>query len=213
MKTLLLSAGAAGSLALVGPALAQAAPDSQVTMEMHHGPMTRAGVVQMVQSHFAKLDSNHDGFLTKAEMDSAHDRTRSKVRTRIEKHMGEHGGDMPDRAAMFDRLDTNHDGSITRQEFTSAKPRVKERRVVVLNDGAAMAEHGKMGVRAHRMGMRMGGHMFEKADSNNDGKVSIQEATNAAAAHFDAADANHDGTLSPDEMRAAHEAMRAGAKS
>jgi Ca2+-binding EF-hand superfamily protein len=212
MKTLLLSAAAAGSLALVGPALAQTAPDSQMTMEMHHGPMTRTAAVQMVQSHFAKLDSNHDGFLTKAEMDSARDRMRSNVRTRIEKRMGE-DGDMPDRGAMFDRLDSNHDGSISREEFTSAKPMMKERRAVVMKDGAAMDEHGKMGMRMHRMGMRFGGQMFEKADSNNDGKVSMQEATNAAAAHFDSADANHDGTLSPEEMRAAHQAMRSGSKS
>lgn len=212
MKTLLLSAAAIGSLALVAPALAQTAPNSQVMIEMHHGPMTRAGVVEMVQSHFAKLDTNHDGFLTKAEMGSAHDRMRSEVRTRIEKRMGEHAGEMPDRGAMFDRLDANHDGSISRQEFTSARP-MMEKRVVVMNDGKGMAEHGKMGVRMHAMGMRFGGHMFEKADANNDGKVSIQEATNAAAAHFDSADANHDGTLSPEEMRAAHQAMRANSKS
>ncbi len=212
MKTLLLSAAAVGSLALVGPALAQTAPDSPVTVEMHHGPMTRTAAVEMVQSHFAKLDANHDGFLTKAEMDSAHDRMRSNVRTRIEKRMGEKG-DMPDRGAMFDRLDSNHDGSISKEEFTSAKPMTMERRVVVMKDGAEVDGHGKMGMRMHRMGMRFGGQMFEKADSNNDGKVSLQEATNAAAAHFDSADANHDGTLSPDEMRAAHQAMRAGTKS
>jgi len=208
MKTLLLSAAAAGSLALVAPALAQTAPDSQVRIEVHHGPMTRTAVVEMVQAHFAKLDANHDGFLTKAEMDSARDAMRSKMRTRIEKHMGEHG-DMRDRGAMFDRLDSNHDGSISRDEFTSAKPMVKEKRVIVMNGG----DHGAMGARMHPMAMRMGGHMFEKADSNNDGRVSLQEATNAAAAHFDSADANHDGTLSPEEMRAAHQAMRAAPKS
>jgi Ca2+-binding EF-hand superfamily protein len=208
MKTLLLSAAAAGSLALVAPALAQTAPDSQVRIEVHHGPMTRTAVVEMVQAHFAKLDANHDGFLTKAEMDSAHDAMRSKIRTRIEKHMGEHG-DMRDRGAMFDRLDSNHDGSISRDEFTSAKPMVKEKRVIVMNGD----DHGAMGARMHPMAMRMGGHMFEKADANNDGRVSLQEATNAAAAHFDSADADHNGTLSPEEMRAAHQAMRAAPKS
>ena len=160
MKTLLLSAAAAGSLALVGPALAQTAPDSQVAIEMHHSPMTRTAAVEMVQSHFAKLDANRDGFLTKAEMDSAHDRMRSKAKTRIEKRMGEHG-DMPGRGAMFDRLDSNHDGSISREEFTSAKPMTMERHVVVMKDGAAMDGHGQMGMRMHRMGMRFGGQMFE----------------------------------------------------
>jgi Ca2+-binding EF-hand superfamily protein len=110
---------------------------------------------------------------------------------------------------MFDRLDSNHDGSISRDEFTSAKPMVKEKRVIVMNGG----DRGAMGARMHPMAMRMGGHMFEKADANNDGRVSLQEATNAAAAHFDSADANHDGTLSPEEMRAAHQAMGAAPKS
>jgi Ca2+-binding EF-hand superfamily protein len=208
MKTLLSSAAAAVSLAAVAPALAQSAPDSQVRIDMHHGPMTRTGVVEMVQAQFARLDANHDGFLTKAEMDSGHERMRSNVRTRIEKHMGGHADAMADRSALFDRLDANRDGSISRAEFTSAKPTV-EKRVVVMNGG----EHGAMGARMRAMGIRMGGHLFEKADSNNDGKVSIQEATSAAAAHFDSADINHDGTLSPEERRAAHQAMRASSKS
>ena len=123
--------------------------------------------------------------------------------------MGDHDGSMHDRGQIFDRLDSNHDGYISRQEFTSAKPMVKEKRVIVMNGG----EHGAMRMRMHGMGMPMGGHIFEKADVNNDGRVSLQEATHAAAAHFDAADANHDGTLSREEMRAAHEAMRAASKS
>ena len=51
--------------------------------------------------------------------------------------------------------------------------------------------------------------MFATADANKDGKVSLQEANAAAAAHFDKADANRDGTLTPEERRAAHKAMRA----
>jgi Ca2+-binding EF-hand superfamily protein len=54
----------------------------------------------------------------------------------------------------------------------------------------------------------MAGHMFAAADANKDGRVSLQEATAAAAAHFDRLDTNHDGVVTPDEMRAAHAAMR-----
>ena len=196
MKTLLLSA-AAIALAGITPALAQ-----DVTIEDHamaQEPVTRAQIVQKVQQHFAQLDTNRDGFITKAEMDSAPKMRRFKMR-----QGADDDGKMPDRGAIFDRLDANHDGSISREEFQSAKPDVKERRVIVMNgDGQAM-EPGATGMRMHRLGMGMRGRMFEMADADKDGRVSIQEATNAAAAHFDKADSNHDGTLTPDEMRAGH---------
>jgi hypothetical protein len=43
--------------------------------------------------------------------------------------------------------------------------------------------------------------MFEMADVNHDSRVSLQEATDAAARHFDMADANHDGRITPDERK------------
>jgi hypothetical protein len=55
-------------------------------------------------------------------------------------------------------------------------------------------------------GMMMGsmhgmhGRMFEMADGNKDGRVSLQEAQDAAVLHFDMADTNHDGWLSRGEV-------------
>jgi hypothetical protein len=54
-----------------------------------------------------------------------------------------------------------------------------------------------------------GGHMFEMADANKDGRVTLQEAQAAALRHFDMADANRDGQVTPDERRQARERMRA----
>jgi len=178
MKMLLLSAAALGAVALA-PALAQSV---QTPHSGHHlaQPMTRTAVVQKVQEHFARLDSNRDGFVTKAEMETAKANWRENAPERAEKRQSKR----------FDRLDSNDDGSISRSEFDSA--------------------HGKSA--DHKRMMRHGGfagHMFEMADANKDGRVSLQEATTAAAAHFDGADANHDGTLTREEMRAAHKAMRA----
>ena len=52
------------------------------------------------------------------------------------------------------------------------------------------------------MGMGgMGRHLFDMADANHDGRVSLAEAQAAALAHFDKADANHDGHITPDEHR------------
>jgi len=184
MKMFVFSAAALVAVAGISPALAYSAPSPRHEMK----PMTRAGMMQKVQDHFAKLDTNKDGFVTKDEMEAA--------RTAMHKHMADR---MKDRSAsMFDRMDSNHDGSISRAEFDSAH--------------AAMAEHmggERMGMRGmHGMRGGMAGHMFATADVNHDGRVSLQEATAAAEAHFDKLDANHDGTVTPDERRAAHKAMR-----
>lgn len=211
MKRVLLSAVAAVSVLAIAPALAQTAPAApQVTIhrQIAMQPMTRAAMIQKVQQHFARLDADRDGFITRAELDAA----PKPKRFRLERRGGDGAAKLPDRGAMFDRLDSNRDGYISRQEFTSAQPVVNERRVFVIRDGTAAGEQGHRGM----MGMHMrhggmgvfGGHMFEMADANKDGRVSLQEATAAAAAHFDRADANHDGTLTREEMRAAHQAMR-----
>ncbi len=55
----------------------------------------------------------------------------------------------------------------------------------------------------------LGGHMFDMADSNRDGRVTLQEAQTVALRHFDMADANRDGQVTPDERRQARKRMRA----
>jgi hypothetical protein len=62
----------------------------------------------------------------------------------------------------------------------------------------------------HRMGMGMGfgGRLFDMADANHDGRVSLAEAQAAALAHFDKADANHDGKITPDERQQMRQVIR-----
>jgi EF hand domain-containing protein len=73
---------------------------------------------------------------------------------------------------------------------------------------------GRSATRAHRgmRGMRhmamMGGRMFDMADANKDGRVSLQEAQTAALQHFDMADTNRDGQVTPDERRQMRRHMR-----
>ncbi len=68
-----------------------------------------------------------------------------------------------------------------------------------------------MRMHMHMGGMGMGGfgeRMFEMADTNHDGRVSLAEAQAAALAHFDKADLNHDGKITPDERQQMHETIR-----
>ncbi|HEV8547648.1 MAG TPA: hypothetical protein VGQ57_01450 [Polyangiaceae bacterium] len=46
-----------------------------------------------------------------------------------------------------------------------------------------------------------GGHLFEKMDTNNDGKVTLAEAQAGAQARFTALDKNKDGVLAGDELK------------
>jgi Ca2+-binding EF-hand superfamily protein len=222
MKSLLLSAVALAAAAGIAPALAQTAPaGGQQPMQMK--TITRAEVTQRVQERFAKLDANHDGFITRDEAQAAAQIMHARMEQRMEKR-----GD-----SFFDRLDANHDGVVTKAEVDAAfAARAAKNsghaapgwdrfaaRFDTNHDGvisraefdAARAQHGQAMAEngEHPGGMRhmagFSGRMFDMADLNHDGKVSLQEATQAALQHFDAADANHDGVLTPDEMRAAHQ--------
>ena len=90
---------------------------------------------------------------------------------------------------MFDKIDTNKDGQISRAEFDAHHAGMK---------GEGKGGHG-MGMGGHRDGMEM----FERADANADGKLTLAEASAKVLDMFDKADANKDGTVTPEERRAA----------
>ena len=227
MKTFLLSATALMATAAFAPATAQTAGPA-ADPRAHHmrvmQPVTRAAFLQTVQKHFARVDANHDGFVTQGELEAS----AQAMRARMSEGMAQHAD------KMFDRLDANHDGVVTEAEFNGAlinRPEAASShrhaptwdrlaaRFDTNRDGhisraefnaaraqhqQQMAENGKSQV--HRAGFAR--QMFGKADLNHDGRVSLQEATQAAQQMFDSADSNHDGRLSPDEMRAMHRGMR-----
>ena len=94
----------AAALALVSPAVAQVAPVAPQPGQRVH---TRAEVQTTTAQMFARLDTNRDGFVTKAEADAA----RAQLRSQFAARSGEKRG------AAFDRIDANRDGSVTRQEW------------------------------------------------------------------------------------------------
>ena len=179
--------------------------------------MTRDEVVRHVREMFARFDTNKDGYLTREEIEASHARFAG-MGAEMHKRMEEHGPMMGDRGAMFDRLDTNHDGIISRQEFMAATPQMRERRVMTMHGSMPeMDGMERMQMRMEGMGMHgmhamgrggFGGHLFEMADANRDGRVSLQEAEGLALRHFDRADLNHDGKITPEKRRQAHQMMR-----
>jgi Ca2+-binding EF-hand superfamily protein len=212
MKEFLI--GAAG-IVLAGAAIAQApvAQTAPVPQVAPASPMnidrvqTRDEVVAKTREHFARIDTNRDGFLTKPEADAG----RAAMKAQ---RGGKLGGkdrkgqrlERRDPAVAFDRLDANKDGAISRDEFARGHEMRIERRVELKN-GKTSGDGHRMGMRHRGGGGMMGGHMFAMADANKDGRVSLQEATNAAVSHFDMADANRDGRITPDERRTMHRQM------
>ena len=195
MKKFLVS-GAAGAALIVGAAPV-AHPAAQTPAAKVH---TRASVQQTVAEQFTRLDTNRDGFVTKAEAAAV---------------KAAHAGKRGDRSAMrsgsrnpgatFDRLDTNRDGSITRPEFEAHRAQ-RQQRVA----GRDANGDGRPDVRRmHGGGMgALGGRMFDMADANRDGRVTLQEATGAALQHFDMADANRDGQITREERMQMRQRMR-----
>jgi Ca2+-binding EF-hand superfamily protein len=108
-------------------------------------------------------------------------------------------------AKAFDKLDTNKDGQVSRQEFDAGR-QAREQRQALRKPGKPLGGNVYM----HRKGgMGFAARMFDMADANKDGRVSLPEAQQVALQHFDRADLNHDGTLTPEERRQSREQMRA----
>jgi len=157
---------------------------------------TRADVQAKIAKHFARVDANRDGFVTKAEADTAMQAFRGK--------RAERRADRREHA--FERLDANRDGAISRPEFDAVQAKRQQRMAQRDHNGDGRPDRKGFG----RSGMRgFGGHMFEMADSNKDGRVSLQEAQSAALHHFDMVDTNRDGQITREERMQMHQRMRA----
>lgn len=150
----------------------------------HHGemaPQTRASAEALVKEHFAQIDANKDGSVTREEFDASRAKQRE---ARLDQR--------------FASMDTNKDGQISRDEFNTAH---KDR-------GEGMRGGGRHHGGKHEGGRMGRGGMFFAADANADGKVTLAEAQTKALQMFDRADANKDGTVTPEERKAAWQSMK-----
>jgi len=199
-----LVAGALAAFAV--PLLAQPTAPVASAPPMADKIVTRAEVDAKVRARFARLDVNRDGSLTTAEMATGREARKGQGA----------GHAMRDPNAAFDRLDVNRDGMINRDEFARGRQMRMEKRIVMKRDDPTSGQPGAMrGMRGKRGGMHggthggmVGGAMLKLADVNQDGRVTLQEATSGALRHFDMIDTNRDGRITPEERRAGRGMMR-----
>ena len=226
-----LACGAAVAVLVGGAAYAQtAAAPAQAPQGARHPRVmktaTRADVQSRLAAAFAKLDTNHDGFVTKDEVNAIQAQREQKIEQRAQRF---------DPSKIFDRLDLNHDGKVTTAEAETARSQHAQAkgakpakaqaaaferlfaRADTNKDGViTRAEFDTMGqqIKArmeHAATARggMGARLFNTADSNKDGRISLAEMQQVALARFDRLDLNHDGKVTPDEREQARAQFKA----
>jgi Ca2+-binding EF-hand superfamily protein len=215
-----------GAIAIAAPAPIATLPSqaAHVRGSFFTSSQKRADVGPRIERLFKELDVNHDGFVTRDEL--------AALQTQFDERTSKSA---PKRAArMFDRLDTNHDGQITRAEFDAARTarlaaKAKQAKssgsrsasslfvradsnrdgIVTRAEFDAAIAGGKIKLRHANMRGSSIVRLFDAADTNKDGRVSLEDVQQAALRQFDAADVDHDGVLAPEERRQAAKAARA----
>ena len=148
-------------------ALASAA--SAQTTAAQPQPRTRAQVTQGLDARFKALDSNHDGSVTKAEMESAETRARQEAEARFAKR-AEEG---------FTKLDTDKNGQLSLAEFKASIPPVQTRAAGTVLQRLDTNKDGK--VSAQEFGAPTLA-VFDRFDTNKDGTISDAERNARRAA-------------------------------
>jgi len=116
---MLIGGAAAAAIFVSGAAVAaQSAPTAPKPKAARFArfaqPATRAEVQARTAAMFARLDTNHDGSITRDELTAVEARREQKAEARAQRF---------DPAKAFDRLDLNHDGKITAEEVAAAHAR------------------------------------------------------------------------------------------
>ncbi len=186
--------GAAAAALIVTPGFAQ-----QARGGFNRGAgVTRADVQSRVSAQFARVDADRDGYITQAEAQAF----RGSIRR------DRHEARQDRREDRFARLDANRDGQISRAEFFAPRQRAEraersERRALRAERRGERRVH-RLERRGQRGGLfaRLGERRFDRIDANNDGRISLAEATQLRLQAFDRADLNRDGRLTREERRA-----------
>lgn len=193
--------GAAAAALIATPSIAQQARGG---FDRGAG-ITRAEVQTRVRDMFARVDTNRDGYLTQAEAQASRTANRGQRREARQDR----------REQLFARLDANRDGEISRAEFFASPKRAERGQGAERGEARGLRSERRAERRADRLerrgqrgGMfaRLGERRFDRVDANNDGRISLAEATQLRLQAFDRADVNRDGRVTSEERRS----LRAG---
>ena len=159
------AAGALAAAVLAGTALAQTAPKAAAAPQT----VTRAQVTQQIDAEFKALDTNGDGKISKAEIQSALDKMRSNAATEIKKRQDEE----------FSKLDTDKNGQLSLAEYEAG---------VKITPKTGAADQRLQAFDANKDGVITPAEFrskplaeFDRVDTNKDGIVSEAEMRAAAS--------------------------------
>ena len=148
------------SLILASAAVAVALPSAAAAQQKS---VTRAEAMKNIDTKFAASDTNHDGFLSKAEIGAEEQREVQRATARIRQQL----------EVKFKQLDTNKDGQLNLAEFLAATPSLQAaanadqvmQKLDSNHDGKISAEE----MRAPQI------TLFNRADTNHDGILTATE--------------------------------------
>lgn len=156
-------------LAAASSAVAQSTPASG--QSPGSVPTTRAEVIKLLDARFAKIDSNGDGGLTSAELQTIEAQVIASQKAQL--------AGAVQRA--FAKLDTNKDGRLSIEEYGAAAPKMD---VKPADNAAELVrlldtdKNGKISAEEFKRRTLAG---FDKLDTNKDGTVTVAERSKAVA--------------------------------
>ncbi len=190
MRKFLFVAVGAAALAGAGLAIAQEqGPRGPLRYDSNSdGVLTRQEFDAGHAARFTQMDANRDGQVTREERRAQHQARGGE---------GRRGGH---HRAAFSRADANNDGNITRDEFL-ARPNQMFDRIDANRNGVIEAserpqprQRGEGGPRRERF----------NPDADNNGSISAAEHAAMGARMFERMDTNSDGRVTQEEMQAQH---------
>jgi Ca2+-binding EF-hand superfamily protein len=151
------------ALSLASPVAAQQQGSAQPK------PVSRSAVAAKLDGAFAAADTNHDGFLSVAEVQALENSELQKVQAALRART----------AAQFKALDTNKDGVLSFQEFAAATPSVKAHDTpATLLQKWDTNRDGKISAAEYRAPTLA---RFDSVDLNHDGIVTPDEERRATS--------------------------------